>query len=231
MKHLIKPSLCLFMALLFQVNVFAQNHPAEKKPSHHEKVLVQNAATTEGYFSVQEAYNGALREAKKKYPNKAVDIRNLKMGESVFDSKGNSSPQYTYTIVELPDAITLALSSALRGALADVRIDKEGKFAIDKVVSDEYRNNVDKEKIRSEVIFILKENGHKLVAREALPALYKDIKGQHGTDVYNPETIVKDKNFSATGYYIDITITDDYLQVYIINVSTGEYDGNAIVYF
>lgn len=41
---------------------------------------------------------------------------------------------------------------------------------------------------------------------------------------------MKGNNFSATGYY-NISITDDYLQVQIINVSTGEYDGNVIVNF
>ncbi|MBR1550243.1 MAG: hypothetical protein IJ634_06360 [Bacteroidales bacterium] len=45
------------------------------------------------------------------------------------------------------------------------------------------------------------------------------------------ETTVKSNNFSATDYYITIRITEEYVQVQVIDVSTGEYDGNAIVNF
>lgn len=34
-------------------------------------------------------------------------------------------------------------------------------------------------------------------------------------------------NFSAVGYFLTIRITEEYLQVQVVNVSTGEYVGNV----
>ena len=137
-----------------------------------------------------------------------------------------ASNRYNYTIVELPDAVTLALSSALTKALAEV--DEEGKFAINKVVITS--EEVDKAKIKGEVINLLNKKGHKVVAKEYLERLYAEQQTSKSV-AFNQKTAVKGNNFSATSYYINVSITDDYLQVQIINVSTGEYDGNAIVNF
>lgn len=216
------------MATLLCGSVAAQENLtlAQKKPKQNEKVLEQSAVTMNGYTSLQAAYNGALREAKSKYAGRSVDVRNLAKGEVKFTEEGMATNRYTYTVVELPDAVTLALSSALTKALADV--DEEGKFAINKVVitSDE----VDKAKIKGEMIDLLTKKGHKVVAKEYLEKLYAEQQTQK-SEAFNQKTVVKGNNFSATGYYINVSITDDYLQVQIINVSTGEYDGNAIVNF
>ena len=224
----LKGFLCLCMATLLCINVFAQEDLtlAQKKPRQNEKVLAQNAVTANGYNSLQAAYNEALREAKIKYAGRAVDVRNLTKGELKFTSDGMASNRYNYTIVELPDAVTLALSSALTKALAEV--DEEGKFAINKVVITS--EEVDKAKIKGEVIDLLSKKGHKVVAKEYLEKLYEEQKTSK-SEAFNQKTTVKSNNFSATGYYINVSITDDYLQVQIINVSTGEYDGNAIVNF
>lgn len=220
--------LCLCLTTLLCIGTYAQENLtlAQKKPRQNEKVLVQNAVTVNGYNSIQAAYNGALREARNKYAGRAVDVRNLTKGELKFTSDGMASNHYNYTIVELPDAVSIALSSALTKALADV--EEEGKFAINKIVITS--EDVDKAKIKGEAIDLLSKKGHKVVAKEYLEKLYAEQKTSR-SEAFNQKTVVKGNNFSATGYYINISITDDYLQVQIINVSTGEYDGNAIVNF
>ncbi|MBQ9170451.1 MAG: hypothetical protein IJ219_01560 [Bacteroidaceae bacterium] len=224
----LKGFLCLSMATLLCIGSFAQENLtlAQKKPRQNEKVLVQNAATANGYNSVQTAYNGALREAKTKFAGKSVDVRNLAKGEVYFTSDGMAANYYNYTIVELPDATTLALSMALTKALAEV--EEDSKFAINKIVITS--EDVDKAKIKGEVIDLLNKKGHKVVAKEYLEKLYAEQQTSK-SETFNQKTAVKGNNFSATGYYINISITDDYLQAQIINVSTGEYDGNAIVNF
>ena len=134
MKDILKIKFFLLVTMLFCGTVTAQENLtlAQKKPKQNEKVLVQSSITTNGYNSMQAAYNGALREAQSRFAGKSVDIRNLTKGEVKFTDEGMATNRYNYTIVELPDAVTLALSSALTKALAEV--DEEGKFAINKVV-------------------------------------------------------------------------------------------------
>lgn len=219
-------SLCLAVLCFGSVTAQENMTLAQKKPRPNEKVLVENAVTNNGYNSLQAAYNGALREAKAKYAGKSVDIRNLVKGDVRFTDEGMASNRYNYTIVELPDAVTLALSQAVVKAISE--IEDESKFAINKVVIID--DNIDKAKVKGNVIDILTRKGHKVVAKEYLEKLYNEQQGQK-SEAFNKNTVVKSNNFSATGYYINISITDDYVQIQVINVSTGEYDGNAIMDF
>lgn len=122
MKHNFKMMVCLCMATILFGGAFAQENLtlAQKKPKQNEKVLVQSASTNNGYTSLQAAYNGALREARNRFAGKSVDVRNLVKGDVKFTDDGMAANRYNYTIVELPDAVSLALSSALTKALADV---------------------------------------------------------------------------------------------------------------
>ena len=36
-------------------------------------------------------------------------------------------------------------------------------------------------------------------------------------------------NFKAVDYYLSVLITEEYVQVQVVNVSTGEYEGNVTV--
>ena len=69
-----------------------------------------------------------------------------------------------------------------------------------------------------------------MVAKEQIEKLYKEQQGQQ-SGIYDSETTVKGNNFKAIGYYISVLITEEYVQVQVVNVSTGEYDGNAIINF
>jgi len=46
---------------------------------------------------------------------------------------------------------------------------------------------------------------------------------------YNEETTVEGNNFTAVGYFISARITEEYIQVQVVNVSTGEFEGNVTV--
>lgn len=223
MKKNLKISLFFCLATLLFDQAFAQEDLslAQRQPNQIEKVIVQDAVTTRGYNTMLSAYNAILKEAKIKHAGKSIDIRNLKKGKADFNTQGDVVYYYTYTIIELPDAVALALNSALTKSLSD--IDKNKKFAFDKL----YTPNYDKNKIKNQVIDHLKKGGHKIVAKDYLYKLKKEQEGPDG-GLHNPETIVKSNNFSAVGYFININITEEYLQIEIINVSTGEVDGNAI---
>ena len=67
-----------------------------------------------------------------------------------------------------------------------------------------------------------------LTAKEHLEKLNKEQQGQQ-SGIYNEETTVESNNFTAVGYFINVRITEEYIQVQVINVSTGEFEGNVTV--
>lgn len=196
---------------------------AQKAPQGKEVVLVRNTRTKNGHDNLQAAYKAAMREAKQVNPNKEVGIRNLCKGEVKVNGDGSVSYYYTYTIVELPSMVTQKLYEAIGKATRE--IDEDSRFAIDKVsVTDE---KTDKEKTRAQIINCLLGKGYKVVAKEQLQKLYKEQQSQQ-SGIYNTETTVQENNFSAVSYYITVRITVEYVQVQVVNVSTGEYVGNVI---
>ena len=69
-----------------------------------------------------------------------------------------------------------------------------------------------------------------MVAKEYLQKLYNEQQDQL-SGIYNENTTVQENNFSAVGYYINVKATDSSVRVQVVNVSTGEYEGNATVNF
>ena len=67
-----------------------------------------------------------------------------------------------------------------------------------------------------------------MLAKDKLQQLYKEQQDQQ-SGIYDSETTVKGNNFKAVGYYISVLITEEYVQVQVVNVSTGEYEGNVTV--
>ncbi len=199
---------------------------AQTAPQSKEAVLTKEARTRSGYSNMQSAYKAALREAKQANPKRDVGIRNLSKGEVKVNSDGSVSNYYTYTVVELPGMVAQKMYEAIGKATRT--IDDDSRFAISKIsVTD---GNTDKEKVKGQAVDYLIGKGYKVVAKEYLEKLYNEQKGQQ-SGIYNEKTTVKGNNFSAVGYYITIRITEEYVQVQVVNVSTGEYDGNAIVNF
>jgi PBP1b-binding outer membrane lipoprotein LpoB len=195
---------------------------AQKAPQAKEVVLTREAQTKKGYNSPQAAYKAALREAKQVYTNKEVGIRNLTKGNVSVNGDGSVSYYYTYTVVELPGVVAQKMYEAIGKATR--QIDEGTRFAIDKVSIAE--GIADKEKTNGQIVDYLISKGYKVLAKEKLQKLYKEQQDQR-SGIYNEETVSEMGNFSAVGYFISVRITGEYVQVQVINVSTGEYVGNV----
>ena len=197
---------------------------AQKPPKQKEVVLSRNNRTRNGCDSYQYAYNVALREAKQTYSGKNVGIRSLTKGEATFDSNGSVVYYYNYTVVELPDAVMQKIYEAIGKATRE--IDEGNRFALDRLnILDE---QTDRQLAKSNIIDYLIGRGYKVVAKEYLLKLKEEIDGQ-GSGLYNPSTTVKPNNFSAVGYFLSVRVDYSYVQVEVVNVSTGEYEGNVTV--
>lgn len=175
-------------------------------------------------------YETLLEKAKQEYPNKIIDIRNMEVGK--FESTASYGDKYhgpaIGKVVDLrdPEAQTYGnLSQALNKALRNVR--EGSRMAIDQV-SVTY--GMDKEALKDQLLDVLLDKGYKVIAKEYLEKLYEEQEAQQ-SGIYNENTTVKDNNFSAVGYYINVKVTETSLRVQVVNVSTGEYEGNATVNF
>lgn len=205
-------------------NVVAQEDfsKAQKAPQAKEVVLTKEAQTKKGYDSPQAAYKAALREAKQVYTNKEVGIRNLTKGKVTVNGDGSVSYYYTYTTVELPGVVAQKMYEAIGKATRE--IDEGTRFAIDQFsVTD---GKTDKEKAKGQAIDYLLGKGYKVLAKEKLQKLYKEQQDQR-SGIYNDETVAEMGKFSAVGFFLSVRITEEYVQVQVVNVSTGEYVGNV----
>jgi len=225
-----------FFTLLFlMINsfVFGQITVEEAiKPLQAGEVVVDNLkCTVEWYmFDIPHSQRDAVEffnnHIKRQYPNnKRIKIRNLVLtpNDPYLDA--------TVDIVELSlkAVINNCLNKAFDKVLMNVR--EGSRFSIDKVtVTGEIANEVNKETVTDNTIDILLDKGYKVVAKEYLERLYQEQQAQQ-SGIYNENTIVQENNLSAVGYFLNIKITDESLRVQVVNVSTGEYEGNATITF
>lgn len=212
--------------LLCTVQITAQedHNKAQKPPQLKENVLSRNNRTKWGYDSYEYAYKAALREAKQTYSNKQVGIRNLEKGELTINSDGSVSYYYNYTIVELPNDTMQKVYEAINKATREIY--EGNRFAIDRITILDGQS--ERELVRGNIIDYLIGRGYKVVAKEHLEKLYREQQDQQ-SGIYNPNTTVKGNNFSAVGYFLSVRIDYSYIQVQVVNVSTGEYEGNVTV--
>ncbi len=196
---------------------------AQESPKQKESVIGKDVRTRNGYNGFQSAYKAALREAQQAYPKKNVAIRNLTKGE-VKIYGGDITNYYTYTIVELPSLLSQKIFEAINKATGE--IEEGNRFALDKItVTDE---SADKAQVKSQIVNALKSKAYKVVAKEQLEKLYKEQQGQQ-SGIYNDKTTVKLGNFTAVGYFLSARITLEYVQMQVVNVSTGEIEGDVTV--
>ena len=221
----IKYLILLFLfANVFGLSAQEDYNKAQQKPNQKEVVLNKDAKTSRGYNSYQSAYKAALREAQKTYAGKTIAIRDLSKGDIKISGDGSVLNYYNYTIVELPDVIYSALYDAMQKATST--IEEESRFAIEKVVITDQQS--DKGNVKSQITNLLLNKGHKVVAKEYLENLYKEQQGQQ-SGIYNDKTTIESNNFTATGYYLRARITEEYVLIEVVNVSTGEFEGNISV--
>ena len=223
MNNKIKAIVLIAVCLIFGIsNANAQDYSkARKHPSKTEVILSTNLKTKNGYDTYQAAYKVALREAKQAYPEKDVEVRDLREDEIKING-GAISHYYRYTIIEMPSAVSQKLYDAIDKATKE--IEEGNRFALDKVTITD--RSIDKEKIKGQIVNLLLDKGYKVVAKESLEKLYKEQQGQQ-SGIYNEETVVEGNKFTAVGFYLTVRITEEYVQIQVVNVSTGEFEGNV----
>lgn len=177
-------------------------------------------------------YDDMLKEAKNKFPNIAVDIREMKhrfartFNPNINEYNVDCTVVYVMSKKEQAEKLEKVLSQALDKAL--LKVDEGARMAIDQIT---IQNSTDREELKDQLIDILLKKGYRVVAKEHLQKLYKEQEDQLKSGFYNPDTTVEGSNFSAVGYFINVKVTESSIRVQVVNVSTGEYEGNATVNF
>lgn len=236
-----------YFTLLFLMTissfVFGQTLSEEeaKKPLQKGEIIIdrfggqrENVVLNGRYYHIYQRCNksgviqAAYNYARDKYPNKNVFLRNM-MIESYSDGC------YCVSGVDICEKLSgdyiikTHLNKAFDKALMNVR--EGSRFSIDNVtVSGDITSEINKESVKDNVIDVLLDKGYKVVAKEYLERLYQEQQVQQ-SGIYNENTVVQENNLSAVGYFLNIKITDESLRVQVVNVSTGEYEGNATITF
>ena len=224
-------------ALLAGMCSFGYGQDYLNPPKAGEKVLGTvssercNSGKYNGYWGTKNHwYQALLSEAMVKYPNKVIDIRQMipsKTDQIGLPWKGPVIGK----VVDLggnPETQSIeSLSKAMDKALRNVR--EGSRVAID-MVTVSGSVSINREDLKDQIIDALLDKGYKVVAKDYLEKMYEEQEAQQ-SGIYNESTTVKTENFSAVGYYINVKVTETSLRVQVVNVSTGEYEGNATVNF
>lgn len=224
-----KVLLMTVMSLMMCIGVYAQDYL--NLPKANEKVIGIISTDNGNSISATKSYwySELLNKAKQQYPGKTVDIRDLEVGElndNLYGGRYHGPASGKVVDLHNPEAQTYGnLSQALNKALRNVR--EGSRLAIDQVT---VISSMDRETLKDQLLDVLLDKGYRVVAKDYLEKLYDEIKDQE-SGIYNDKTTVPENNFSAVGYYINVKVTETSLRVQVVNVSTGEYEGNATVDF
>lgn len=197
-----------------------------------DDVFLERMTTFTPYLEkLDELADALYNYAKKKHSNISITIRNIGYRDNLdgrFRVMGDIvSVDKTYNFVHRVDVY---LNKAFDKALMNIR--EGSRFSIDQVTvkGGDIISKINKETLKDNTIDILLDKGYKVVAKEYLERLYQEQQTQQ-SGIYNENTVVQENNLSAVGYFLNIKITDESLRVQVINVSTGEYEGNATITF
>ena len=215
------------------VQIFLDKKGNEKPNSQHDRTR---------NYSDEELYQYLLNDAQQKYgetypkfslrnfKSTCIDCASKEYDRNIYDQRYvYKSKEYRVSAsVVVKDAKVEAneyLSQAIDKAFRNVR--QGSRIAIDQVT---VWSGIDREDYKDQLIDILLDKGYKVVAKEYLEKLFQEQQDQL-SGIYNESTTVQENNFSAVGYYINVKVTETSLRVQVVNVSTGEYEGNATVNF
>jgi hypothetical protein len=221
-------------AILFVFASFAQQNPDYKgNPKANERVIgtVVGRIPHGGYAEnnrpddLQRAYIFLLDKAQKEYPNKVIDLRNI---QTVWErSTGDLSCLAKVVDLGVSPATLLneTLVKVVDKAMSKVRAGS--RLAIDQVSVT--GSELKRETVNDQLIDVLLDNGYKVVAKEYLERLKEEQEQQMRG--HNEKTTAQTENFSGIGYFLNVKVNEKSIRVQVINVSTGEYEGNATVVF
>lgn len=249
--------LTMVMSLMMCIELYAQGYEWKMPPKTTEKVVgkvsMEHSAGFLAEFDTEsnrgirredhrrtlsdtEMYESLLRKAKNEY-GKAYPRFELRSFSSSYNDRRESSTgrlvytnrtYYSSATVVVPDAIVETndnLPEVVDKALRNVPVGS--RLAIDQII---VTINMDGEMLKDKLVDMLLDKGYRVVAKEYLEKLYKEQQDQQ-SGIYNERTTVSENNFSAVGYFINLKATDVSMRVQVVNVSTGEYEGNATVNF
>ena len=237
-----KVILTTMMSLMMCIGMYAQDYL--NPPKANEKVIGTVSVAQAPYcknpisdksnmwteMTKLRWYETLLDKAKQDYPGRIIDVRGMEVGK--FNRTGDCGDYYAGPavgkVVDLRDPETQTygnLSQAINKVMRNVR--EGSRLAIDQV-SVPY--SMEKETLKDQLLDLLLDKGYKVIAKDYLDKLYEEQQAQQ-SGIYNDNTTVQDNNFSAVGYYINVKVTKTSLRVQVVNVSTGEYEGNATVNF
>jgi hypothetical protein len=182
-------------------------------------VLLEKAKNKYGQTYPKFALRGFKYEGSRESIETSIYIHNVKFVYRYFDFSA-------IVVITTPEAeANENISQAITKAFRNVR--QGSRIAIDQV---SVWSGIDREDYKDKIIDVLLDKGYKVVAKEYLDKLYEEQQAQQ-SGIYNDRTTVQTDNFSAVGYYINVKVTETSLRVQVVNVSTGEYEGNATVNF
>ena len=192
-------------------------------------------------YSEEQLLERLMNTAKSRYREQYPDhyLRNFKWelvkGNGYTDNFRRNTVEYTYKYsasvvikdkeIAAKESANEKLSMAIEKAFRNVR--EGSRVSIDQVT---VWSGVNKEEYKDQIIDALLDKGYKVVAKEYLEKLYEEQQTQQ-SGIYNDRTTVQENNFSAVGYFVNVKVTETSLRVQVVNVSTGEYEGNATVNF
>ena len=190
-------------------------------------------------YTKEELYEELLKKAKEEYSEKyhnfllrdfKSEYKTSEFGEKYKNDffNGYTASYHVSATVVVPDyqkQITEGFSKAMDKGFRNVR--EGSRIAID-VVTVASGIDMDKSTVKDMIVDVLLDKDYKVVAKEYLEKLLKEQQEQQ-SGIYNDNTTVRDNNFSAVGYYINVKVTETSLRLQVINVSTGEYEGNVTV--
>ena len=214
-------------ATLFAVVSFAQEPDYKGNPKENERVIGNVAGVSvcsDRGDCYAEAYVFLLAIAKKEHPNKVIDLRNVivtgersKMFSSAKVVELNSSSPETKLNESLVKAVDRALSKVNEGS----------RLAIDQI---SVSGDLSRETVKDQLIDVLLNKEYRVVAKEYLEKL-KEEQEKQTSGGFNEKTTARTDNFSGVGYFLNVRVNEQSIRVQVINVSTGEYEGNATVEF
>lgn len=192
-----------------------ENHSVEALYNHLYNKLKTRIGETHPDFVIRQF----------KYNSKEIETFSYTFHDGNYH-KARTKYYYSSAIVVILDApkpVENPLSKAIDKALIEIR--EGSRIAIDQI---RVPTGINKEDYKDEVVEVLLDKGFKVVAKDYLEKLYEEQQAQQ-SGIYNDKTTVKENNLSAVGYYLNVRLTETALRVQVINVSTGEYEGNVTI--
>lgn len=189
----------------------------EEQQAQQSGIYNENTTVQENNFSAV----GYYISVKQSETVAKVQVINVSTGE--YEAK---------VIIPIPSTLKEDyIKQVSNKALQNIR--EGSRLAIDQVrvtTTDNNAKGINKEDFQDLLIGLLLNKGYKVVAKEYMERLYEEQQSQQ-SGIYNDNTTIQENNFSAIGYYLKVKLAENSIKMQVINVSTGEYEGNATVNF